>query len=352
MIGRGDGTSNSVTMSLITSRQLFGPTALGFNPNAERELWVANRERDQVTVIHDTGTTEQRQSSYRDRQRHFLEEVVALSFGDAVAMDDAGRPGYDQPHRGNTFATCGETQNSYDGNREPDDFMGPTLWPAAAESFEVYGPNAESVHLDMLHSTPLCMGIAGAGGNTYFVFNGLEGTIDWYDFGEPHFDVDHGHGGEDHSDGKKRRYEGVSVRREPGVPSHLVYDFASELLYVADTGNHRIISISFKQTRTGLRLRGFPMDGAIYQELGAQVSVVVDRGGELIAPSGLAVDQGIIYTTDNATGFIHAYTLDGTLVNSLDTGLGAGNLAGLTVGPDRRIYLVSVNQNRVLRIDP
>lgn len=352
MLGRGNGAPDSVNLALVTSRQLRAPSDLAFSPHADRELWVVNRDGDQLTVIENVGANNQSQLSYRDRQRHFLEEVISLSFGDAVAVDDPGRPGYELPHLGNTFGTCGESRNSYDGNADPNDFMGPTLWPSSAENFRIYGPNAESVHLDMLHSTPLCMGIAGAGGNTYYVFNGLVGNIDWYDFGQPHADIEHGHGGDDHSDGKKKRFTDVEVQREEGVPSHMIYDFESELLYVADTGNHRVISVSFKEARPGVRLLGFPGDGAIYQEVGAQVSVVVEGNRDLVSPSGLALDQGILYVTDHATGFIHAFTLDGTQVNTLDTGVGPGSLSGITVGPDRRIYLTLRSENRVVRIEP
>ena len=132
----------------------------------------------------------------------------------------------------------------------------------------------------------------------------------------------------------------------------MIYDFESELLYVADTGNHRVISVSFKEARPGVRLLGFPGDGAIYQEVGAQVSVVVEGNRDLVSPSGLALDQGILYVTDHATGFIHAFTLDGTQVNTLDTGVGPGSLSGITVGPDRRIYLTLRSENRVVRIEP
>jgi hypothetical protein len=42
-------------------------------------------------------------------------------------------------------------------------------------------------HLDMLHSTPFCRGIASAGeGKQYFVFNSFNKSIDFYDFRPDH----------------------------------------------------------------------------------------------------------------------------------------------------------------------
>ena len=44
--------------------------------------------------------------------------------------------------------------------------------------------------------------------------------------------------------------------------------------------------------------------------------------------------------------------MNGALLHKLETGLAAGALAGMAIGPDRKLYFVDVIGNRVLRIDP
>ena len=41
----------------------------------------------------------------------------------------------------------------------------------------------------------------------------------------------------------------------------------------------------------------------------------------------------------------------GRIVRHLDTGLAAGSLAGLTLGPDGRLYFVDMLGARILRVD-
>ena len=61
---------------------------------------------------------------------------------------------------------------------------------------------------------------------------------------------------------------------------------------------------------------------------------------------------GLLYVTDNASGWIHAFTLAGERVNYLDTGRGAGALAGIAFGPDGKLYLVDMLTDEIVRIDP
>ena len=77
--------------------------------------------------------------------------------------------------------------------------------------------------------------IAGLG-NIYWVFDGYHSSIVRYDFATPH-EI----GGHDHSDGKVWRYDEVSVSRQEGVPSHMILDDNTGFLYIADTGNQRIL---------------------------------------------------------------------------------------------------------------
>lgn len=314
------------TWTPVVTKKLATPAALAFNPQRPDELWIANRKDDSLTVASLTEGTVDR---FADQELHFLEAADALSFSD-----------------NGTFATCGDTRNDYHGSEMANDFMGPVLWPGSVQDFVTIDPtDASKVHLDMMHDTPWCMGIAAAGGNTYFTFNGVKGTIDWYDFGKPHEN-----GGSDHSDGAKKRFSGMGLKRVEGVPSHLAFDVASGLLYIADTGNGRIVRLD---TGTGTKkstLKRYPDEVKMTVETGETFDVLVGDG--LVQPSGLLLHEGFLYVTDAATGILHAYTLDGLAVRELDSGLGTGVLAGLAAGPDGRLYLVDRKKNRVLRLDP
>ena len=225
LLGKGDGSPGSVGWTDVLSVGLNGVTDLAFNPEEENELWITCAATDSLHVVQNPGEPNQSQKGYYDSSKHFLEEVITLSFG----PDE-------------TFATCGDTRNTYDDLYfEQMDFMGPVLWPSFEQDFVTYGPDAHKVHLDMLHSSPQCMGIAAAGGNTFFTFNGYDGNLGWYDFVEPHGDVRHG--GEDHSDGKKWVFEDVELTRVEGVPSHMIYDFDHNVLYIADTGTGRVLRV-------------------------------------------------------------------------------------------------------------
>ena len=140
------------------------PRDLAFNPEVEGELWVVNRTDDSTSIFFDAGSSEQTST-------HII-DPYALHFMDQVSSIEFGAPG--------TFGTCQESRNTYNSPGMGDDFMGPTLWPS---DLDIYGEsNPEAVeylsrlfgthvdlgsHLDMLHQTPLCVGIAWQGENVY-----------------------------------------------------------------------------------------------------------------------------------------------------------------------------------------
>jgi DNA-binding beta-propeller fold protein YncE len=149
------------------------------------------------------------------------------------------------------------------------------------------------------------------------------------------------------------QYVTGEVDRVSRVPSHLVYDPGTALLYIADTGNSRIAALDTTSGEVGAALQPMePMN--TYNVIDdAVITDVVSAGGDLDQPSGLEFHDGLLYVTDHATGFIHAYDLDGQRVNWLDTGFGEDALAGIAFGPeDGRLYLVNMKTDEVLRIEP
>jgi hypothetical protein len=338
-LGAGDHTAGSVTFTVIATAEdgLQQPRDLAFNPRRPEELWVVSFDDDSVVIVFDAPsedrTTEKRIDGYA---LHFMEEVTAIAFGgDETTF---GIPG--------TFGTCGESRNTYNGMGPENDFMGPVLWSSDLSVFAAQNPNGLGSHLDMLHNTPLCMGIAHEAENRYWVFGGLSGAIDRYDFV-----IDDGIGNDDHGDGLTWRYAPGEVAREPGVPSHLVYDGAAQALYVADTGNARIARLDTSAGTQGASMNGLEtpvrmMEGAVLEDL------VPSSAHQLTHPSGLAQRDDVLFVSDNAASRLLAYSLDGELLNYLDTGLPGGALAGLELGPDGKLYLVDMASDRVLRIDP
>src|SRR5690606_2860220 len=109
-------------------------------------------------------------------------------------------------------------------------------WSSNLGIYGIQPPGLNGSHLDMLHETPFCMGIAWERDNVYWVFNGNAGAIDRVDF-----HADHGPGNDDHSDGEYWRYVPGQVARVPNVPSHM--HLAGTWLYIADTGNGRVVRL-------------------------------------------------------------------------------------------------------------
>ena len=315
---------------------------------------MQNRTDDATVTIRNVGTAEQTSLRRKDPYAlHFMEETAAISFS-----------------TGNKFGSCGETRNTYDGSSAPNDFMGPALWSASDEIFAISNPEAIAVngdlgsHLDMMHETPLCMGIAWVSDNVYFVFEGLEVTeaealtfppnerprpremgIARYDFKS-----DHGPGFDFHSDGTVERFMDTDVKRVADVPSHLVYDHDSELLYVADTGNARIQVLD---PSTSLAIRQFSGFETMVQELeGAKWTTFLGAEAELQAPSGLALKNGVLYVGDNLTSTVSAFDLEGNLIDTLELDIAEGGLMGIRISPDgTSLYAVDFIGDRVLRVE-
>jgi len=322
-------------------------TALAFHSEIEDELWVTLRQfptdlpctsavgtgcnalRGEVVLLSDATNRTPNALPKRDGNAwHFMRRPTSIAFGE-----------------GGNLATCGESRTD---NYEDEliDYAGPVLWTSDPEIFgAVPKPGQNGTHIDMLHSTPFCMGITHETGNVYWAMNGQIGALDRYDFKAPHVV-----GGEDHTDGELYRYVEGELARVPEVPSHLVLDRENRVLYAADTGNGRIVALDIDSgTRGGdvLEYDAMPVHVAM---LGAELVELVTPG-TLERPSGIALRGGALFVTDNATSMIDAFDTAGELLASFDTRLPAGTLAGIAIGPDGKAYLSDLGNGKVYRVD-
>lgn len=454
--------------TLGTSKDgLNKPRDLAFNPNGDMELWVVNqlppyqtsgdypyvrtpggaecvgpddkprtdpKHWSSTTTYYKLGTDLQGVKHVIDPwSTHFLAEASSIAFGSTHIpnWDGPSEPG--GPDDPRSFATCGESRNEFKGCRAQQDFMGPALWSAAPE---FYGESNDTAidylakeickdepeekkqeciaetkkwldlgsHLDMLHESPNCMGVAWERANVYWVFDGC-GGMKWnpaklkpvpggdagrgndpsftssdepldaiddcsaagdivrYDFGR-----DHGPGYDNHCDGGIERYAKGVVKHVPGVPSHMQFDQNLGRLYIADTGNNRILVLDPEKAGKGrepLRpLREDEKDGCTTHDLvvpQARLMTLVD-GGKLglcggsacmARPSGLVLLDDVFFVTDNALGRVLGFARDdGTLRDWLDLEVSAGALMGIEADAEGRLYLVDAEANKLYRIAP
>jgi hypothetical protein len=350
-LGVGDGTPGSVSLvAVYTPERSIEVTDVAFHPDRPEELWVLRREIESaepceennstrqgcaslegsIAVVWNAGTPQARSQVFKDPNAwHFMRRPPAFAFGD-----------------NGTFATVGEarTGNFLD---DPIDYMGPALWSSDLALFTVQPPGGNGSHLDMLHSSPFGVGIAHEAHNVYWVFNGQIGSLDRYDFRE-----DHGPGQEFHGDGEMLRYVSGELLRKPGVPGHLALDRSTRELFAADTGNGRIVKLSIDTGTPGARATPNYDFLSVFDEIDGATLVELVAAGMLEAPSGLVLHAGLLFVSDNAKGMLHAFDREGKLVRSLDTGLPAGSLAGLAIGPDDRLYLADMPSGTVYRVDP
>lgn len=319
--------------------QVRTPTDLDFHTDTEKnQLWIVNKETENsggsTIIISNLGESNQKIEFKKDGNAwHFMSLPTGIAFGKDGLF--ATSPGvYDANHNGG----------------QP--FTGPSLWDSDPEVYaQDHGPGTNGSHLDMLHESPQCQGIAHEKDNVYWVFDGYNGDLVRYDFVD-----DHGPGNDDHSDGIIHRYSEESLQKDPNdeVVSHLDLDKSTGWLYAVDHGNQRVIRLDINTGDPG----GSPSFGP-YEQL-AEYKHIVNYTWEnavtsgLQEPAGIAVLHDRMLVSDHATGEIIIYDISGdmpaTKLGSIETEADA--IMGITIGPDGYIYYVDHEQDNVMQITP
>lgn len=346
-LGIGDGSAASVGLAWLYAPDVPRETTdIAFDAVVPDRLWVLLREYE-----NDAPCTMQSSAGCNALQGHTAiidrpgsEDASVQVITDPNAWHFMRRPTSLAFGRGESFATCHEFRT---GNFTDDvyDYIGPTLWSSNLEIYGIQPPGLNGSHLDMLHNTPYCMGIAWERDNLYWLFNGNVGAIDKVDF-----HADHGPGHDDHSDGEYWRYVEGQLSRVPNIPSHL--HMHDKWLYVADTGNGRVVRLD---TTSGTEGGPFsPVNDPIAKHHyvdGATLEVIVPPG-LIQQPSGIVTHDGVLFVSDYATSTLYAFTLEGELVNSLTLDIPAGSVTGLEIDPDERLVFVEKPTGNVFRILP
>ena len=311
---------------------LATPQDLAFNPTVGSEMWVVSRDDDSATIYRGMqGGNPDVEHIVDPAAGHFMDQVSSIAWG-----------------AGSTFATCQDSNNG--GN----DFMGPALWDGDPAIFGESNPVAvEEVgnlgsHIDMLHQSPNCMGIAWEQDNAYWVFDGFHSAIVRYDFAS-----DHGVGFDDHGDGEVVFWVEGEVERVEGVVSHLAFDHMTDLLYIADTGNNRVAVLDTRSGRPGAE-RAFTNEplAAFYTQDNGDIQTFVE--GDAIGmkePAGIELHDGLLYVTDAQTGMIHVFDLEGNEIDRARTGRRGGSLAGIYATSADELWIVDSRRHEVLLLE-
>ena len=331
ILGNGAHTMDAVVADrmLGAPEGLAGPRDLEFKPDAEMELWVLNQDDNSMTIVQNVGSPIQDIMTVSHFSGgHFMIKPMSLAFGQMGKL-----------------ATIHETDEITQPTT-PADFMGPTLHSSRLNEFD----GGHGGHMDMLHNSPNGVGIAWERDNIYWIFDGYHSAITRYNFNS-----DHGLGGSDHSDGEVDRFIEGEVTRVPGVLSKLVFDQTTQMIYIADSGNNRILMLDPESGIVGGRIS--PNYDGIRQNMrdNAEFSVVVDGAVDdvMVRPSGIVLHNDVLFVTDNARGRILGFDrADGTLIDYLDTGLPDGALMGIAFDASGHLYYVDAASEEVWRVKP
>jgi hypothetical protein len=326
------GTTLDFVVVAGAADQVTSPTDLDFHPNGD--LWIVNRNTESaggstVKITDPTGTPTTLWQ--RDGNAwHFM------SLPSAIAFSDNGN--------------FGTTTSIFDANHNSttSGFTGPSLWSSDPDVYaQPSGGNGS--HLDMLHASPYCLGMSFYHDNAFWVFDKNSNDIVMYDFKE-----DHGPGADDHSDGVILRYPEISVDWiNEDIPAHLKYDKYSDMLYIVDGGNSRILKMDVNSgTVEGTPSYNNPEPVAQYENVTGVTYEELTNAGFSQA-CGIDVMTNYMVVSDYSNGDIIIYNNNSTPsaeVGRISTG--SAGVTGVVIGPEGRIWYTNILTQEVVKIEP
>jgi hypothetical protein len=273
---------NMTFSKLPLEAKLSEPMGIAFRPSHPNQLWVVNHGNDSIAILTNPGESNMEALVKTDA---YAEHFVAKPTGIAFGYDDTFAVSNDSINelRGMKFIKNPERNQNFVKNH----FMGPTLfsadtyalagqskkylddWPQPGNGHDpdrdltltqgcplaywnptvqqCYWPR-EGSHLDMLHESPLAMGIAHDKHNAYFLLDGCgsrdsnkqclgNGHLMRYDFNR-----DHQEGNGFHGDGIVWRYPEVHFKRDKDIPGGLLVQ--DGWLYFSNPGMGKIERIA------------------------------------------------------------------------------------------------------------
>ena len=151
----------------------------------------------------------------------------------------------------------------------------------------------------------------------------------------------------------------MQLKRVPNVPSHIVVDSATRAVYIADTGNNRIIVLNADSGRFAYHARS-DLGGATRpgrQKKPASSIACLDVLNleqfieDLNKPSGLAIQGNVLYVSEYGIGKIKAFQkTSGVLLDTFETGSMA--LGGIAFQESsNRLWYVCRSSNSLRYID-
>lgn len=318
------------------SEGVNAPTDLDFHPVLNnKELWVTNKDTENsggsTVTIMNAGEEDQTEFYKSDGNSwHFMSLPTGIAFSE----------------NGN-FAT---SPGVYDANHNgPPAFTGPSLWDSDLDVYaEPSGGNGS--HIDMLHESPNCQGIASETDNVFWVFDGYNSDVVRYDFVD-----DHGPGNDYHSDAIIRRYsdDEVMMDTDEEIVSHLVLDGNNQWLYVVDHGNQRIFRIDINTgSASGTPSYG-PFEALVeYSTYSGYTQESVVTSG-LDKPAGIDVVGDRMIVSEFESGEIIIYDISAMPAVELDRfETGFNSVQGIKIGPNGNIWGVDHNSSTVFKATP
>mmetsp|Transcript_12428 Transcript_12428/g.25295 ORF Transcript_12428/g.25295 Transcript_12428/m.25295 type:complete len:752 (-) Transcript_12428:155-2410(-) len=353
-------------------------------PNSD-EAWVVNGNNHSVSIVPAIDTAYQTTFSRTDRGYfHYMINGTAISFNTVAA---SGRTSDRDTF--NYWAICNDNSNTYVGTKEPNYFMGPTLYnsdPNKRNLVNRLGEQCDTdtntnststkdepcyfLHSDMLHEAPSCRGIVHdpevetSYGTVYWAFdstgNRNNGQLVRFDFQQPH-----GPGSMDHSIASVRRYVEIELETteeaqgQAGVHAGMVVHPTRREVFVSVPGKNRILRVKADSGRFARTAREeYPIFSNRLPSFEYSIWECVDSDvfvSDIVQPTGmvLSLDGKRLYVAERGTGMIHAYEIEtGAFLHSIQTDF--RTIGGMAFAPNGgELYFVddetnSLNYVRVL----